>query len=382
MAGYCPTGTNRSDFEMPASAPELRWALEVSDVSRWNPLVVAPSGRIYLHSGSQLLAVDDRGSRAEIAWTVDLGGAVDPPVLLADGSLFVVVRPVFDRRETVWLSPDGDVVRRADLPSEADWWWRGPALGVDGRLFFTVSSDDMATVLAVDPDGSLAWRAPLAGRFPTLAVSSDGTLVVSESVRTEDDDSDIGLVTLAPATGEVIDRTPLATGAHVVGGPAIGDDGSVYTVLWTHDSTVTTLVVLDPSREERFDIELPEPPWGGGARSLTIAPDGTAYVKEGRRLMAVRPDGGLVWELEAHPNIDVVGTLDAEGNLVFGGGASQAVDSRDGSILWTSEIPAHRMDRPGGGVSFAFPGPAVVGPDVLYYLADDGLLHAAAAPPI
>src|SRR5262245_28334495 len=69
MPGYCPTLANRAAFTMPDAAPELRWTLELpGEPPTYTGMAVAPRGRIYVQAGTQLVAVDDRGSSGSVAF--------------------------------------------------------------------------------------------------------------------------------------------------------------------------------------------------------------------------------------------------------------------------------------------------------------------------
>lgn len=376
VSGYCPTGTNRSAFAMPDAQPELRWQLDVA-ADRNVPIVVGPAGRIYLVAGQELVAIDDTITAASVVWTTALGEGMHAPTLLADGSIFVTTISI-DGGECIWLSADGAIDRRVDLPAGVR---AGAVVDGAGRFIFQSRGDDGARLVATDASCGELWRSEALSRYPNVRLSPNGQLIAGITTFSDDFEPEAWVVGVDPNTGEDVFRAPLGRDSIVQRGPALGDDGAIHIVLWTDASTVVTLVVLEPNGEERMRVALPEPPWGGGLPSLSVASDGTTFVKEGQRLMAVNLDGDIIWERTAHPNIDAVATVDASGLILVGSGGGMGVDAQNGSTVWTSEIPAHQTMLPGGGLSIAFPGPATIGDGTLYYMAADGVLHAASAAP-
>lgn len=117
---------------------------------------------------------------------------------------------------------------------------------------------------------------------------------------------------------------------------------------------------------------LPDAPIGGGPSSLAVGGDGGVILKEGQSLPSYDPLSSLVWRREVHLNFDVGGTLDPAGGILI----SHALASGDdGGDRWVSDIPVHRE-----GGTFFFPGPMVVGDEVLYYMAADAQLWAVGEP--
>jgi outer membrane protein assembly factor BamB len=245
--------------------------------------------------------------------------------------------------------------------------------------FFGRIGDDTLVVDALDADGTPLWRTDATGVFHhLLALGPDDQVVYGERLGTFD--APQARLSAIDRTGALAWQTMLSEDGQVVGGPAIANDGAIYVELWTERTTQAVLVVLEPTGAERLRVDLPPAPWGGGTRSLSVGVDGTAYVKEGEAMVAVDARGAILWERPTHPNIDASGTLDAAGRMHFGSGGGSAIDVADGTDVWVSEIPAHRTDLPGGGASFAFPGPATIGEGVLYFMANDAILYAASTP--
>ena len=377
MPGYCPTRERRSVYPIPERVPESRWVLDLPvEVGTQRPIVVGPRGRIYLPAGGQLLAVDDLGAEGRLAWMVEVGGAFRGPFLLRDGSLLLVAFAPPDDTEAIWLDAAGAVTQRVPLEGRTT----DAAVDARGGIVRSVrTEDDRAVIVRHDADGAVDWRsAPFEHAWARFALGRAGEVFVGEAAGSFDP----GPATLTALDGETGDprwAVELDPEAQLTGGPSVGSDGAVRAVLWTDGSTTTTLATVGPDGELRR-AALPEEPWGGGVHGLSVAADGTAYVKEGRALMAVAPGGEIRWQRDAHPNIDLGTTLDPDGALLIGGGGHTRLDGADGAERWVSAIEAHSEPTPGGGVRIHFPGVATVGDGVLYYMASDARLQAVGPP--
>ncbi|MBO6934437.1 MAG: PQQ-binding-like beta-propeller repeat protein [Deltaproteobacteria bacterium] len=382
MAGYCPTLANRSEWEAPATQPELAWELELpEEADRFAHLVVGREGRIYVRSSSRIFAVDDRGGRARLRWVKEFDGVPSSPVLLADGSIFVTVRMGLDGSQGLWLDDGGDIERRAPLPEGVG---APPIVGESGRFYFRVpTGEDFQSVLVAwsPTEERELWRTrAIPSSFPKVALGPGDALYVLDPLLAAD--GRVPRITrFDGATGEAMWSTIVGAPEEPINrGPAVGPDGAVHLVAWTERTTVSTLVSLEPNGDERLRMALPTEPWGGGVAALTIGGDGRLFVKEGEKLMGIEPDGTVAWERRAHPNIAAGETVDAAGRLLAGSGGSSAIDGATGEELWVSDIPAVREMTPGGGVSISFPGPPTLGDGVIYYMASDRILQSAAAP--
>lgn len=379
MRGYCPTRANRSAYSMPDTAPALRWTLELpGEPGTDAAIVVGPRGRIYVPAGTALIAIDDRGTDAAVAWTAELGHLVLAPVLLDDGSIFTVLRTDHRRREGVWLGADGSIASRTELPEGAD----DVLVGASGALFVSATPTlDERAVHALTPSGSPRWSRTF-GLGSEIALAAGDRVVVGETVVTDELSewregyfrTEQWAVALDGETGEESWRVLLEDDALRMHPPAVGPDGAVYLLLSTTWLS-RTLVVLAPDGTERRRIDLGERPCCGGPTSLSIAADGAVYVKDGAAIVARGAGGEPLWEREVHLNFDIGGTIDADGRLLVG---HSAVDLRDGTELWVSEVPVH--SERDGGITLYVPGIPVVGDGVLYYMASDALLYAVAVP--
>lgn len=388
VPGYCPDRANRSAYSAPSVAPELRWTLDIpvafDATGQW---IIAPRGRLYTRVNPELsdsgwvarrlLAIDDRGERGELAWSLDFEQPIATPVLLADGSLLTSTRTADGGREAIWLDADGNVMRRAPLPSDSVGH---PAVASDGALYYPTSDirvdPSERGLVAIEADGGLRWRASPVGNGTDagIAIGLDDRPIV------QDDREDAArVVALDPSDGSVIWESMLHADGTSVAGPAIGKDGSVYMVLWVDASTRTTLVVLEPDGAMRRTVDLPDPPWGGGPISLSVGGDGNAYVKAGEGYVGIGADGELLFHRAAHPNIDLESTLDAGGALLLSGTSVEALDPADGTTRWLFDPPAHEEPTPDGGTVFYFVGPATLGDGTLYFTDWGGRIYAASS---
>lgn len=385
VPGYCPTHANRSAFEAPHVAPETRWTLDLPGHPDFSSqLIVGRGARLYtvidlspddgVFVPTLLVAIDDRAAEGVIAWTVEFDGSVSAPLLLADATLLVSARTADGSPEAVWLDTTGRILRRAALPRDAAG---PPLLGADGSLYFVavdLRGDRTDTVVAVDSAGRLRWRsAPFTrGSYPAPVLGVDDRVITRENR-----DGEAWIVSLDAATGARAWETRIEDDAPIIDGPAIGRDGAVYTVVWTDDSTTTTLVVLEPDGTMRLRVRLPDPPWGGAVTSLSVAADGAAYVKAGEGFTAISAAGDLLFHRAVHPNVGLGGVIDSEGTLLLGGGGVDAVRGTDGTLLWHYEVPPHSDTPPEGGARFYFAGPATLGDGALYFADAGGRLTAA-----
>ncbi|MEZ4248157.1 MAG: PQQ-binding-like beta-propeller repeat protein [Polyangiales bacterium] len=375
MPGYCPTRSNRSAHAMPEGPPALRWTLELPFEATDDQVVVAARDRLYVSVEGHLVAVDDEGDHASIAWTADLAPS-HPPLVLADDTIF------FARRdgggaEGVWLGEDGRVVRRVPLPVAPTGH---PMVDSRGRLFFRSGWSDDASIFALSHEGELLWTRAMGG---TIAVAPDDTVVVYESRVTEDLSErrpdyfrlEVWLHALDGQTGEDRWNVEVDHDGYALSGPALDAAGDVH--LLVDRFGTSSLMIFDAGGGLRVERDLGAFRYGGPA-SLSLGADGTSFFKLGDFFRAVSSDGALLWESDVHLNFDVGGAGDGAGRLLLG---HRAVDARDGSELWVSEIPAHREDLPDGRTTFVFAGPLVVGDGTLYYLGSPRHVYAASAMP-
>lgn len=374
MPGYCPSGANRSVFEIVDRAPVLRWRLALPEApGTWIPLVVGPGGRLYITANSTLIAVDDAGMRGSVAWRAELGAPASAPVLLADGSVLVILRPDAIRREAVWLTDDGSVSRRAALP---DGLAGHPLVGERGALFFaTQTPRENSVLVALEPTGALRWSREVGSSVSALALGSEDRLVAATYLVTDELSptrdgyfrTEIGITSIDGASGDDVLGITLDRDGALNSGPALGPDGTAFVTAWTNGYREGALFAVAPDGTTRHTV-LPDPPIGGGPTSLAVGGDGDVILKEGTGLLAYDRLGALAWRREVHLNFDVGGTIDPAGGLLVSHALAR-VD--DGGELWVSEIPAHRERA-----TYYLPGPMVVGDDVLYYMASDNQLYA------
>ncbi|MFN7697050.1 MAG: hypothetical protein ACK6CU_17005 [Deltaproteobacteria bacterium] len=379
MPGYCPSRANRSIFAIIDDEPVLRWRLALPEAPGTDsPIVVGPEGRLYITVGSMLIAVDDAGSSGEVAWRSELGAPASAPVLVADGSVLVILRPDVMRREALWLTALGAVSRRAALP---DGVLGHPLVGQDGALYFAATDprSERSSLVALEPDGALRWSREVGAVVSGLALGAEDQLVAATYLVTDEispvrDGSyriEIGTTSVDGRSGEERFRVAVDRDGAVTAGPALGPDGSAWLVAWIDGYRQSALVAVAPDGTVRRTI-LADPPIGGGPSSLAVGADGLVVLKEGTRLLAYDALGALVWQRDVHLNIDLGGTLDPAGGLLLNHALTSA---DDGTCLWVSHIPAHRE-----GATHFFPGPMVVGDGVLYSMASDTQLWAVGPP--
>jgi hypothetical protein len=353
IANYCPTHAGQSALAAPKISQRV-WAIDLPGTLDTDAtIVVAPSGRSFLpvdtndvDSGwipTQLLAIDAGGA---IAATRDFGGGISSPWLAADGSIVLTARrPTGLLRSVVWLDASLATVR--DVPIEQRIYG-APAIGPDGALWFVV--DDFKApvrVLSLTKSGAMQWLSPELGRYarPIATSRTGGPVVALYGAETLDDfGGPVSVVALGPG-GAVAWSTVIEEHGHVVGGPAVGPDGAIHCVLWTHQSTQTTLVVLEPNGALRFTADVTEKPWGGGTGDLAVGPDGSVYVKAGEALTALDAAGHIRWKRPAHPNVPTGLTIAADGTVLLAQGGFVALDPLSGAEQWHYDHPVEPMGK-------------------------------------
>jgi outer membrane protein assembly factor BamB len=228
-----------------ASAPALRGALPDAAVD------VAPAAPRMLHGDPRRThRAAARGPRAaNVAWKVDVGGAVEAQITTSpdeqtlyvaslagtvtalgrDGTKRFVVSLGDRVYSTPCVGPDGTIYVGSDakafvaLSSQGAVRWRleldadadtGPVLSPDGNVVFAAG----AQIYSVRPGGDVAWRFRAKKKiFTAPAITPSGRIVFGAQ--------DHNAYALEP-NGTLAWAVDL--GADVDGAPAVGDDGAIF----------------------------------------------------------------------------------------------------------------------------------------------------------
>jgi outer membrane protein assembly factor BamB len=198
--------------------------------------------------------------------------------------------------------------------SEPNWYvaHSGPFIDRDGNIYF---GDDTGLV-AVNPDGTLRWRASIGDVSYGFAIAADGTIIVSANSR------DSALFAIRP-DGTVRWSRKIGQDDLV---PAIDDDGTIY-----FGADRNRANALDPEGNPKWFAET-----DAAAYRVSISPQGLVVftTRDDHGVHAIRRDGGRVWD----------GTVARAQDLAVGDDGLSYVSADDGllhalgtngSIRWT-----------------------------------------------
>ena len=325
----------RAHGEAPSTLPSLAWQSRLG-IGRLSAPAVTQEGDIYVPGAAGLAALDTGGG---VRWNVRLGYVTATPSITPTGDLAVGT----NGGALVQLSPEGDVLGRAVVGAQVR---HAPLVLADGSM--VVASVQQA-VFRFDAEGRRLFRVPLDGQVSSPpAWSRNGEILVPVRQR---------LWVLSPR-GDV--RAQVPVGANVVAGPAVADDGTIWLV--TDDAV---LHQISSRLEVRSRTEL-----GGRvtvATGIAVGRDGAVRVplRDGA-LVCVGPSGTERWRVEGQRGF--LGSLAVDRNdvtLVVSVGAELLAVDPDGNLLWSVETRQRTEDPP------------VLGPDGTIYLATNrGMVQA------
>jgi len=160
-------------------------------------------------------------------------------------------------------------------------------LVITGKAFGAPSGRSQVLVaervapIATWTDSSITAYVPESARLGSAAVRVVTAVRSSKAVTV--------LLTKRPATGRIAWRFEM-TGMYAVTRPAIGPDGTVYTV-----DVAGHLYALTPSGGLKWIFN------GAGPKGLSIGADGTIYTGDETAITAVDPSGTLKWRYAESP---------------------------------------------------------------------------------
>lgn len=170
--------------------------------------------------------------------TAILGEVWSPPAIGADGTIFVgahLAQAGIDSASPIFfgIRPDGTERWKISLPGIPGG---APAIAADGTIYLWVGDSTLRNrLLALNPNGSLKWEYPLAGRpmYQTSpALTEDGMICVGTAE---------GKLVVLNADG-VKKREYIMEG--LISSPVIGPDGTIYVGSWLGSSDRGKLYAL------------------------------------------------------------------------------------------------------------------------------------------
>ncbi|MEO0086318.1 MAG: PQQ-binding-like beta-propeller repeat protein [candidate division WOR-3 bacterium] len=196
-----------------------------------------------------------------------------------------------------------------------------PTIGADGTIYV---GTDGGALLAINPNGTLKWQAPLSGDVIRAAALGLDDVVY---VQTEGDT----LWALDPANGSRL-WVFYAGGGEVE--PVVGPDGTIYT------AQQDTLFALEPfggTIKWRCPLDLP----AVGAPAIDVGRNAIYLATDDGRLFSIDlGDGSVNWtaagvvEVPSSPVIAQDGSI-----LTFGFGRLQCLNPATGGLIWEFDPP-------------------------------------------
>jgi outer membrane protein assembly factor BamB len=353
MFRFDPLHRGRSTFFLPQHKPDVVWTVETGAPVTSSPTLSA-DGLVMVgsHSG-KVYAADKTGKMAWMFTTSDMvwsspAVAVDGTVYFGsdDDNLYAVDGKTGKQQwkarlgtclQTVGIGPEAT---RCDVDA-------GPTVGPDGAIY---TGGD--AIYAINPDGVLRWRFPVAGHVHSApAVAADGTVIAGSQ--------DNSIYAVNP-DGRL--RWEFRARDDVESTPAIEEDGTVYV-----GSDDNRLYALSPQGQLLWAFTT-----GDDVRaSPAIGRDGTIYIGSFDGLLyAIRRDGTLLWSFRTGDRILSSALVDAGGAILVGSQDDRlyAIEP-DGRLRWSVEL--------GGDVDSS---PLLAADGTVYVGSDDGRLYALHAP--
>lgn len=337
MAGHDLLHTGRSPFVGPQSA-NVKWVFATPLSVKSSP-AIGTDGTIYIGLAGQICAINPDGTEK---WCNDELATIrrSSPAVGVDGMVYVGSR---DNR--LWAF-DSDGVSQWSFPVGDDGdVSTSPAIGPDGTVY--MAGTFSGSVHALNDDGSLKWKfvvgASILNSSPALAPT--GMLYIGSTK---------GLLHALNPDGTRAWFVKFA-GAMRNASPAIGANGTIFigglkivagvspagTVLWTYPivgrSTSPAIAVdgtvyvgssgIAGGRDSAFYALTPGgglvwsyPSDDGFRAAPVIGADGTIYTTSGKKVLALRPNGTLLWEYETLKRGDILAApaIAADGTLYVG----------------------------------------------------------------
>ncbi len=347
MRGYCSTRAHLAPHATP-SAPVRGWVSALPTDFQPIEVLVDERGRVYATidpiSGDtavvpkMLVVVDADG--ALIARHDFRPDSVGNLFVASDGGLRATVG--VSPRRLVRVDETGEVTPLATLPPNTFRF----AVASDGSLVATTtdfSSPDH--IVRVSPDGAVLFTSPPLGEGASSVIALE-----------PNDDAVIATLTADAGTTvrRLDERGAFAWERHVDGilteGPAIAPDGSVRVVTGVSDAAMvpTTIVTaLTEEGEPLWETRLDEDYQQTWENALVVGADGATFVHTFQALIALAPDGGVRWRIDAPANLSYDAVVDTGGTLVALLGPVRAISAATGDELWRVEGP-----DPVGGTFF------------------------------
>ncbi|MGB5349084.1 MAG: PQQ-binding-like beta-propeller repeat protein [Polyangiales bacterium] len=317
--------TGRSENRGPSASPTPAWTYQTGARVFASP-VVGNDGTVYVGSlDGQFVALNADGS---LKWRYAAGQKIYPSALIAGSSIIFGTH----QRELVSLSLQGQPRWKLPLQDVVD---ASATLGPDGRVYvvangayavdllgrlhwhkptadhvrsapvihparLVIIGTTEGSLVALRPDGSVAWSVQLRGAIEGAASVDDEGYIYTGTGR--------GEIVQVDQTGTV--RWRFKTGDEVRATPAIARDGTI--IVGSYDGSV---YAITPSGGLRWKVAT-----GGRVRaSARIDADGRIYVgSQDNFLYCIDPSGSVLWRYNVGQDVDSTVEIGSDGTLYFG----------------------------------------------------------------
>ena len=297
---------------------------------------------LYENDGTTLIASNDddpdNWPASHLEWRAPAGGAYyvkvdhwDPWAYGCTTEYGLSITPGPPLASSAWPMYQHDLRHSSQSPYNGPSWpalsWSydtgpvnaSPVIGPDGTVYI---AEWYGTVYAFNPNGTLKWSYDTQDyiEYASAAIGADGTIYQN---------TDYALFALNP------DGTLKweSGGCGGPSGPAIGDDGTVYSAGWLSGK----LCAIRPDGTLKWSYETGNIIFRS---SPAIAPDGTIYIgSSDKKLYALNPDGSLKWSYTTGDSVWSSPAIAADGTVYVGSndGLLYAINP-DGTLQWSSDV--------------------------------------------
>jgi large repetitive protein len=326
---------------------------------------IGSDGTIYFGgAGLNLVALKPDGTEkwTFLPGTVPINGQLQAsPAIGSDGTIYFGT--TLPDSHIYALNPDGTQKWVSSGDQGSGYSLSSVAIGTDGTLY---AGDYGGNLNAFNSDGTLKWAFIVRPGFTypvqgTPAIAPDGTIYIGGGAAGKTDNSIFAVNpdgTMKWRAGPV---NKFATDRSIV----IGSDGTIYARPAT--TTIGYLYALNPDGTTKWSVS---GFWYWPSASPALGPDGTIYVSEAKAMDAFTTDGTKKWSYGVSSNIYYAPAVGADGTIYFGCDNSILYAlNPDGTEKWQYTL--------GGGPR----GAPSIGPDgSLYIVAYDNKLYAFRDP--
>ncbi len=298
--------TGRSENRGPSTTPAQAWTYQTGARVFASP-IVGHDGTVYVGSlDGQFVALNPDGS---LKWRYSAGQKIYPSALITGSSIIFGT----NQKELVSLSLQGQPRWKLPLHDAVD---ASATLGPDGRIYVVANG-----AYAVDLLGRLHWHKPTADHVRTAPVIHPAHLVIIGTTEGT-------LIALRP-DGSL--AWEVALGGAIEGAASVGDDGQIYVGTGRGE-----IVQVDATGAVGWRFKT-----GSEVRATpAIARNGTIVVGSyDGKVYAISPSGALLWKVATGGRVRASARIDADGRIYVGSQDNflYCIDPR-GSVLWRYNV--------------------------------------------